>query len=326
MMKTGSGPKAGRSKSYCLYGLRIRSDWPLPAPESDRAELADVELFRAPAAVFKEARRLIAAVPVGSEWLRHIRLADGSDFLFWDEFFEILVSPDGRRIAGRAAAPGAPASFFAYLLGQVLSFSLLKLGFEPMHSTVVSIDGRAAALTGFSGRGKTVLATAFLKAGHPLLTDDLLVIKPEADGYVAFPGLPRVKLHARDARRFFGPRIANVQVTDITPKWIIRLGPEHATAGPERLAAVYVLRPPARPGRPAGITIRRLAPRPAFVEVLKSTFNTRVTEPERLKRQFETTLRLVSAVPVMALSYPKAYRSLGAVVEAVRKDLKRRTP
>jgi hypothetical protein len=322
-MKTKKRPPTNRLRSYFLYGLRLRSVWPLPAPESPARGCAEVVMAQAPARLFEAARREARALPRGDDWWVHARRADGSDYLLWDGLFEFLVSPDGRRIVGRPMSRFSPAVFFSYLLGQVLSFSLLKLGLEPMHATVIVIDGRAVSLTGFSGHGKSVLAAAFLKAGHSLLTDDLLTLRPAGPGFAAYPGLPRVKLYSRDARRIFGRGIKGFRAAALTPKWIVRLGGDLSSGRTAPLGAFYVLRPPSRSLKKT--TIRRLPPRRAFVEILRGTFNKRVTEPERLKRQFETAFRLASSVPVMALSYPQGFTRLGGVVEAVRADLKKRT-
>ncbi|MFB3074256.1 MAG: hypothetical protein ACE1Z6_03640, partial [Candidatus Methylomirabilales bacterium] len=113
----------------------------------------------------------------GKNWFQHLRLPDGSDYLRWSGLFEFLVSADGRRIACRELECASPESFQTYLIGQVLSFALVKRGIEPLHSTTVVIDGKAVAFLGDSGYGKSSLGAAFLQAGYPLLTDDLLVLK-----------------------------------------------------------------------------------------------------------------------------------------------------
>ena len=61
-----------------------------------------------------------------------------------------------------------PVRYFAYLLGQVLSFFLLKLGLGPRHSTVVVIDGRAARV-----RGSMTVLSASSPAGVWLMNDPI---------------------------------------------------------------------------------------------------------------------------------------------------------
>src|SRR5262249_39164851 len=83
--------------------------------------------------------------------------------------FEFLVSSDGRRIAYNPLSDSSLLAFETYLLSMVLSYALLKLGYEVLHATAVMVDGEALALLGPSGHGKSTLAAAFLSAGCPVL-------------------------------------------------------------------------------------------------------------------------------------------------------------
>jgi hypothetical protein len=69
------------------------------------------------------------------------------------------------------------------------------------------------------------------------------------------------------------------------------------------------------------VVIRRLAKRDAFVELTKAAFNSVVTEPGRLKRQFALATELASAVPIKSLSYPRSLALLPAVRDAILADL-----
>jgi hypothetical protein len=75
-----------------------------------------------------------------------------------------------------------------YLLGQALSYALVKLGFEPLHATAIVVNGEAAVLLGSSGFVKSSLAACFLEDGHRLLTDDLLILLRTRRGSWPTPG------------------------------------------------------------------------------------------------------------------------------------------
>ena len=108
----------------------------------------------------------------------------------------------GRRTSDRLPARNPPTpteSFQVYLLGQALSFALLKLGFEPLHATAVVVDGRAVALLGESGSGKSTLAAAFVDAGFQMLTDDVLMVHECRGEAMAYPGPARLKLFPKVA-------------------------------------------------------------------------------------------------------------------------------
>jgi len=85
---------------------------------------------------------------------------------------------------------------------------LLKQGIEPLHCTAVVVNGGAVGFLGDCGYGKSSLAAAFLQAGYPLLTDDLLVLKEEGRHFLAYPSFPRIKLFPEMAEAFLGDRVA----------------------------------------------------------------------------------------------------------------------
>lgn len=303
-----------------VYGLSLRSQWPIHCPEKSTSEPPQVELFEGSAALFRQAAREAGIALETDQWFHHARLPDGSDYLRWSSLFEFMVSSDGRRIGARPITDVPREAFQTYLLGQVLSYALLKMGMEPLHATVLVVDGWAVALLGASGRGKSTLGAAFLKAGHQLLTDDLLVLKKEADGFSAYPGLPRIKLFPEVAKAFLG-EAAGTPMNPQTTKLVIPLKPGHVAQAVSPLKAIYVLRPPTAQARSKRVAIRPLRPCKAVVKLVGSTFNTVIRSPDRLARQFLQAAKLAARIPVKSLGYPRDLAQLPLVVETVRSEL-----
>ncbi len=316
--------RRGTQRSYFLYGVCIRSVVPLPGPKLAGSGKVAIDLFNGSASLFSRARREAGISPEErGEWFQHARLSDGSDYLQWSELFEFLIAADGRRIACRELNGASPESFQTYLLGQVLSFALLKHGIEPLHSTTVLIDGQAVAFLGDCGYGKSSLGAVFLQAGYCLLTDDLLVLKERGHQFVTYPGPPRIKLFPRIAKTLLGKRVNGIPMNNQTPKLVIPLL-ENEMVLPQGifpLKAIYVLTPPPARLRSRRITIRALSPRRAFVEVTKNTFNAIVVDPQRLGRQFDLATRLGTRIPVKSLSYPRDLRQISQVRESILQDL-----
>ena len=175
---------------------------------------------------------------------------------------------------------------------------------------------------GDCGYGKSSLGASFVKAGHPLLTDDLLVVAREGGRFVAYPGAPRVKLYPAIAKLIFGPRVRGLRLEPLTPKLIIPLGGARSRRTPAPLKAIYMLTPPGTRTLPR-VVIRRLSPRRAFLELVRSTFNMSVDEPARLERQFALATRLALSVPVKTLSYPREFGRLAEARDAILADLAR---
>ena len=161
-----------------------------------------MELRRGDRSQFEKALEGITLQPNPENWYQLVAFPDGSFYLRWPDLFEFLVLPDGRCITYNPLPQASPAAFETYLLGHVLSYSLLKLGYEVLHVTAVVVDGEALGLLGRSGQGKSSLAAAFLQAGYRILSDDLLVLVETPEGILIPPGLPRIKLFPETAERF----------------------------------------------------------------------------------------------------------------------------
>ncbi len=277
-------------RTYHLYGLCLRSQWPLPCPERTGPGLVEVELHEGSDSLFAAASKELTRGPNATQWFHRAQLRDGSDYLRWSGIFESVVSRDGRRIAGRLLNGALQDVLQSYILSHVISFALLKLGMEPLHSTAVAIDGGAVGFMGDSG-------------------------------FYAYPGHPRVKLFPEIARALFGQRVNAMFRDPYSLKVAIPVDPELITPGAIPLRAVYVIRPTAAGSHSERVTIRSLNPRRAFLDLITNTVNTVVTEPDRLARQFDQAGWLCTSIPVKSLSYPRHLSRLAAVVEAVRSDL-----
>lgn len=305
--------------TFCLYGVRLRSSWRLPCPQVDDRDTADIELIEGERSAFIAASRLACKQLHGDEWFSYAELPDGSDYLRWTGLFEFLISADGARIACCSLRSGSVQAFHTYLLGQVISFALLKRGIEPLHSTIVVVNGGAIGFLGDSGYGKSSLAAAFLQAGYPLLTDDMLVMKEHRGEFFAYPGLPRIKLFANVAKAFMRNAIGT-PMNPQTSKLVIPLGRQLRFQKVTPLKALYVLPAPGR-SQTDKISIRKRRQREAFLDVIRNTFNSKITTTERLRQQFALATRLSSAIPFKSLSYPRRLSRLPGVVEKVCADL-----
>ena len=306
---------------YYLYGLSLASVWSLPYPQKNARGLADVEFCEAPASLFK------ASATIGPEqdaaWCHHQVLDDGSIYLRWSGLFEFLIGNDGRRVFVRALRGASMEAFHSYLLGPTLSFALLKLGIEPLHATAFVVEGAAVGVIGDCGYGKSSLGAAFVRDGHSLLTDDLLVLSEDRQGVVAHPGPPRIKLFPAIGRTLLGSMASGVPMSPRSSKLIVPLKDHEACTEAVPLKAIYVLAPPATGTKRRKITIRRMSARRGFVELLRNTFNRVITDSARLERQFLWCARLASTVPIKLLHYPRTLSALPAVRRAILADLAR---
>jgi hypothetical protein len=305
-----------------LHGIRITSPWPLGGHRGPGSGWPELELREA-AAPLRADPPPTKESPKRQDWFRYERLADGSNYLRWSGLSEFTISPDGRRIACRVLDRCPRETLLVYLLGQVLSFALVKRGVEPLHATAVMIDGEAVAFVGDCGYGKSTLGAAFLQEGCALLTDDLLVVTERGGRVSAYPGPARIKLLPGVARRLLGRTTVGTPMNAGTTKLVIPLDGGGAAPGPGPfpLRAIYVLNAPRERSRRTGIAIRSLPLRRAFLAVVRNTFNPVVADPARLGRLLDQAARLALKVPLKSLSFPRTWASLPAVRRAIRADL-----
>ncbi len=303
-----------------MYGLALETALTLPCARARGAPSRRVRLAPAGAASFARLRPRTGSA--AREWFYCRRLESGATYLRWTDLFEFLVSSDGRDIRDHPLPQATPESLATYLLSQVLSFSLLAFGTEPLHGTVAVVDGEAIGFLGDCGAGKSTLGAAFLRLGCPILTDDLVALERTASGYSVHPGVPRIKLFPSVAQRVLGVSDGGERLNTRTSKRILRLRGPQASWRLVPLRALYVLAGPTSAARraPSGIAIARLSPAAACLELIRHTFNTIVTDRERLARQFTWASEVAAAVPVRQLRYPRNLSRLPEVCEAVLAD------
>ncbi len=309
---------------YGMYGLVVRSQIPLAGLQKTRPGRPHIELVTAPASLRTPLVQRRHARSIADDWFHHAALDDGSTYLLWTRLSEFWVSPDGKRIACRAFNGTTQETFHTYLVPQVISCALVKQGIEPLHATAAVVDGEAVAFLGNCGYGKSCLGAAFLKAGYPLLTDDLLVTSKGdllSSRLVAHPGPARIKLFPEIAQRLLGSSRAGARLNPETHKLILPLSNGEHCPRAIPLKALYVLRPPTTSRTSRRISIHTLSPRHACIELIANTFNLIITDQARLARQFRWASGLAATIPVKSLSYPRKLAQAGRLVETICKDL-----
>lgn len=92
--------------------------------------------------------------------------------------------------------PGVPESYVAFpILGPIMAWMLNWREFFVIHASAIDINGKTIALMGDKLAGKSTTAAAFIRAGYPLITDDLLAITfDDHRNPVCHPAFPQLKL------------------------------------------------------------------------------------------------------------------------------------
>jgi hypothetical protein len=308
---------------YAVYGLVVASEQPFGSlePACGADDLTITIRFAGPDG-------LAIALPGGppettpDDPVVQVMLDDGSVYLKVEDIFEVVVSPDGRDVICSASPSVDRRTFEANLMNFVLGTALTLRGEEPLHSTVIDLDGRAIGLLGYSGAGKSTLAALLIKRGADLVTDDMLRVEFSRGAPFAHQGPYRLKLLDEPGRRFLPDALADGHFNSISGKLMVRPRETgRVRSGPLPLAGLYYIGElPGRP-RPVAVSSVRLSGLELVKVILSSSMDDRYTVPNRLARQMAFAAQLSRMLPIYSLRYPRSFDVMDEVAEEIRRTI-----
>jgi hypothetical protein len=314
---------------YSAFGLSLAANWSIPGliPRAilSRADLsvlrheqptfADDEAGEQLYYVSDEAE---AGVPALQVW----EAADGASFrLRYADATEFLVARTGREIRVIIPAASTPEDTATYLLGPILGFAMRLRGITCLHASVVAVGGSAIAIAGPAGAGKSTAAACFAAMGIPVLADDIAALV-EDDGTVnAQPAYPQLRLWPDSVAMLYGTPDA---LPRLTPTWDKRalLLSEPGAFGQRSLPlrAVYVLGEQRDHPQTA---IEDVSGAQRLLALLSNTYVGYLLDAAMRRQEFESLVRLATAVPVRRLLRPSGSRDVAALCARLLEDCER---
>ena len=186
------GGALGRIRSYRLCGLKLNSDFDLPAlPEWDGPPdaTADVNCQLGEVPTRLDRPDHIAPLFQTSGAGEYLLVLPGTGRVLVRNGNTITVQPDA----------GAGENLSAILTGPILAVLWHQRGLLPLHASVIVIDGRAVALCGPAAVGKSTLAAVLAAQGYQVIADDIGVVDVRSNREALVPaGCARLQLW-RDA-------------------------------------------------------------------------------------------------------------------------------
>jgi hypothetical protein len=320
-----SGSGAAMTRVH-LMGRDIASEFPLralPPAATDRASV-EVRSSRSP---LPPSGRLVRAVHDESGAPR-IRVYEGSGGIrYWARGIGAFwIAPDGTRVLYRLEDPVRPLDVEQILTGPVLGLALQQQGDLLLHAGAVVVDGAAAAFAAPHGWGKSTLTASFVRAGHAMLTDDILPLSWCGTGVVVHPSVPRIKLWEDSLGAFGEDEGDHRPVLSWLDKRRVEVGSGWGSVAAERvpLASLYLLAPHADAGAP--IEIAALEPADAALQLVANMYMAEMSRGERAARSLTAAARLASIARVRRLSYCRTYENLSAIRAAVIADMRAGSP
>lgn len=167
--------------------------------------------------------------------------APGKLLLRVDGVARYLIT-DGNRIVIERDPAAQDIDIRVFLLGSSFGALLHQRQDLVLHGSAIEWEGEAVVFMGVSGVGKSTTSTAFRKRGHPVLTDDLCVVRADGDGrMLAYPGFPQSKLWLDSLQKLdFSPE-SLTRIREKIEKRALPLG-EDFCSEPLPIKKLYLLR------------------------------------------------------------------------------------
>jgi hypothetical protein len=196
-------------------------------------------------------------------------------------------------------APGAdPGLITIFLEGSVLANALAADGLLTLHASAVEVGGRALAIVGPPGTGKSTLAALLCGWGCRLVADDVLRVDPAASGPICFPGSPSLRL--RPAAASLGSAIREPEIEE-TVDGRIKVTPADPADRPLKLVAVFVPEPSRESMR---LQVRRLGSMEGLQELLRHPRLAAWQAPQPIAQLFGLTAEVAGGLSVYRARVP----------------------
>ena len=235
--------------------------------------------------------------------------------LDWEGLCRFHVSARGDEIIGSSHGDLGYNWITATLYGMVLAFALHIKGVRNLHASAVVVPGGAVGFLADPGGGKSSLAAAFAARGNPFLTDDVLALRQEDEGYVAYPGFPFTSLSEEAVSALLPEGQAPRQyLNDEKGRVLVDGQWASFSREPAPLQGLFSI---ARRDDVSEVRLERL-PMVQAVQCLMENTNVLPLLPKEYKQtQLAFVSRLASQVPVWRLTYPTGFEHLASVIDQV---------
>jgi hypothetical protein len=313
---------------HVIYGLRIATNLPLPGltvepvPDSIdvrirmREESSLPSPFAVPPSEFFYASE---GDEMDSAPALRVGMLDGGAYfgLFYKDGARFAVQREGREVWADWPEGYTIEDACTYLVGPVMGFVLRLHGVICLHASAVAVGGRAIALVGSPGAGKSTTAAAFADRGFAVLSDDVAALEDRVDHFLVHPGYPRVNLWADSVRALFGSEDV---LEPITPTWDKRYLPldrhgRRFASGPLALGAIYVL--VERDAKLTAPVIEEFAVEEALIVLVANTYVNYLLNREMRKLEFDLLSRVVASVPIRRVRVPANPSYVFGLCEAI---------
>lgn len=286
------------------FGLTIASAFDIPElPESRSPDGADVVVTRRSVDRPSDVRDDRTVYQKGPN--EQLLLYEAANISI-REGREIAVDPD----------PTVPDEVIRHvIIGPAFNYLLRQRGYFVLHASTVAIGDTAVAFVGESGMGKTTTATAFLCAGHRVLSDDIAAIELGSESPGVRSGYPSIKLDPTIVDRLDVPVEDPYRTSQMRDRHFHGLRHEQ----PESLVPlerIYIL------SNGPNEAVLPLEPRERILELVRHTYTIpHIDASNKIESNFDRCTVLAESVQIRRLRRERDLEKLPQLVELVEEDI-----
>ena len=154
--------------SYTCYGLKLKSDIPLPelGAEQDETATPDIVIERG----------VVTGPPHDATMIREGMWRSPTSIGIDIPQVARFVADDGRRIVIESEPDVPDGDVRIFLLGTMIGSIMMQRDHLVLHGTAFRVGNACAVVVGRSGAGKSTLAAELARRGLDVLSDDVVPI------------------------------------------------------------------------------------------------------------------------------------------------------
>jgi len=320
--------------NFAIYGLSLQANLSLPGLRlSSESRDADVRVRLKegqfpPFAESKNPGDVYVSPNLderGRPVVRICKSADGAQFgFFYSDGASFIVEKMGREIWADWPNENYTLEDAAtYLIGPVIGFVLRLRGLLPLHASAISMDGRAIAVAGGPGAGKSTTAAAFARMGYAIISEDLAALRETGGRFIAEPGYPRINLWPDSVQNLFGSENALLRISPTWDKRFVALDDAEMRFEDRALpiGAIYILGDREMDSREAIVT--ELDGPEALLKLVANTYVNYLLDAEMRRAEFDALGRMLKNVAVREAHPPAEPSRIAELCDAILLDARK---
>jgi hypothetical protein len=205
------------------------------------------------------------------------------------------------------------------VLDHVLPRLVSHQGRLVLHGAAVADKQGALVLLGPTGAGKSTLAASLTGQGFGFLSDDCVLVQPQARGFRAIPAYPGLRLWADSVSAMQPERSPGSESSPTSWKQRVKIEPRYARKAGVR--AVLFLEQLGESEDAAAVSLQPIQGSDALLALLEHGFVLDPTDRSTIERQFLDSGDLADSLPLFRLRYPRDYSRLPEVRQTLLQSL-----